>query len=554
MKFGAVPIDEAVGRVLVHSLRAGDRGFKKGTRLSADDVAQLRRAKVGQIVVATLDADDVSEDDAAQAVAAAVRGGGLKASAAFTGRCNLLAEAAGIVVVDAGAVDRLNQIDEAITLATTRPFAALESGEMAATVKIIPFAVPRATLDRALAVLRESGPIVRVAPYRVRKAGFVYTTVAGLKDSVIEKTVFAIRARLARVGATLVHERSCPHREEAIAGAVTAALDAGAEIVLVFGASATTDRRDVVPAGIVAAGGTVEHVGMPVDPGNLLVLARHGTVPVIGVPGCARSPKENGFDWVLGRLAAGIAVTPTDIMKMGAGGLLNEIAARPLPREQATGSGRERKSPAATPAVGALILAAGRSVRMGEKNKLLAELDGKPMIAGVVDAALASGARPVLAVTGHEAARVQAALAGRAVTFVHNPDYREGLSTSLRAGLAALPADCAGVIVCLGDMPRIKPQHLEKLIAAFDPTEGRSICVPTFAGKRGNPVLWGRGLFAEMAALQGDVGAKALIVRNEEQVAEIPMSDDAILVDIDSPAELDAEKSGSRTSSATNRL
>jgi molybdenum cofactor cytidylyltransferase len=312
-------------------------------------------------------------------------------------------------------------------------------------------------------------------------------------------------------------------------------IDDGHDLVLIAGASAIVDRRDVVPAAIARAGGGIDHFGMPVDPGNLLLLAHHGTVPVLGLPGCARSPKYNGWDMVLERLAADIPVAATDIMAMGAGGLLKEMVNRPQPRQ-----GRPDLSSAAAPRVAAIVLAAGQSRRMGAINKLLAGIDGVPMVARVVDAALASHADPVVVVTGHEADRIRAALDGRPVVFADNRDFADGLSTSLRAGLATLPDDVTAALVCLGDMPALKAGQLDRLIAAYDPVEGRAICVPTHLGKRGNPVLWDRRFFADMAGLSGDVGARHLIGANTELVVEVEMDDDAVLIDIDSPAALTA--------------
>jgi molybdenum cofactor cytidylyltransferase len=257
---------------------------------------------------------------------------------------------------------------------------------------------------------------------------------------------------------------------------------------------------------------------------------------VLGLPGCVRSPKVNGFDWVLQRLVADLPVTATDIMRMGAGGLLKEIPTRPQPR---AGSGTAAvAAPPPTSRIAAVVLAAGRSSRMGTANKLLADVDGVPMVRRAVDAALASTARPVIVVTGNEQGRVQAALRGCKVTFIHNPAFAEGMSTSLRAGLAALPDPIAGVLICLGDMPLVTPAVLDRLIAAFNPDEGRAICVPTWNGKRGNPVLWDRRFFAEMADLAGDVGAKHLIGEHAELVAEVPMPDDAVVTDIDTPEAL----------------
>jgi molybdenum cofactor cytidylyltransferase len=232
-------------------------------------------------------------------------------------------------------------------------------------------------------------------------------------------------------------------------------------------------------------------------------------------------------------LIADLPVTPADIMAMGAGGLLKEIPSRPQPR-----AGSESPRAIATPRIAALVMAAGRSSRMGVANKLLAEVDGVPMVRRAVEAALAASARPVVVVTGHEQGKVQAALRGCKVAFAHNPDYAAGMSTSLKRGFAALPEDIDGAVVCLADMPRVAAGVLDRLIAAFNPLEGRAICVPVWRGKRGNPVLWARRFFAEMGELEGDVGAKHLIGEHADLVAEVQMPDDAVLTDIDTPEAL----------------
>jgi molybdenum cofactor cytidylyltransferase len=318
-------------------------------------------------------------------------------------------------------------------------------------------------------------------------------------------------------------------------------------ILLIHGASAIVDRRDVIPAAVVSAGGRINHFGMPVDPGNLLLLGHVGERVVLGLPGCARSPKVNGFDWVLERLVAGLPVGPGEIMGMGSGGLLAEIPSRPLPRAEAkpAGEGKPEAKPQG-PRIGAVLLAAGRSRRMGGPNKMLADIPGSspgtgvPMVAHVARRLLASRARPIIAVLGNQAEAVEDALGKLPVERVRNPEFADGLSTSLKRGIAALPRDLDGALICLGDMPLISGRHLDRLIAAFNPLEGRAIIVPTRRGKRGNPVLWAKRFFSEMAELAGDVGAKHLIGEHAELVAEIEMDDDAILVDIDTPEALDA--------------
>src|SRR5215831_10620702 len=327
MKFGAVPVKQALGATAVHTIRQAGLVLKKGTPIGPAEASALEAAGINEVVVARLELGDVSEDVAAAEIAKAVAGEGIHVDRAFTGRANLFAHTAGILVVDKDAIDRLNRVDEAITLATLPAYKPVVAGEMIATVKIIPFAVSGAARDAVLAGVTE--PLLRVAPYRIRKVGVVSTLLPGLAGKVIDKTLKVTEERLAPTGAVVVAERRVAHEQGVLAKAIEEVLGEGAELVIVFGASAIADRRDVIPAAVEAIGGRIEHFGMPVDPGNLLLVAAARGRPVLGAPGCARSPKENGFDWVLMRLLAGLEVRREAITGMGVGGLLMEIVTRP---------------------------------------------------------------------------------------------------------------------------------------------------------------------------------------------------------------------------------
>ncbi|MBL8486658.1 MAG: nucleotidyltransferase family protein [Rhodocyclaceae bacterium] len=201
--------------------------------------------------------------------------------------------------------------------------------------------------------------------------------------------------------------------------------------------------------------------------------------------------------------------------------------------------GEAGRIPAPGPAVGALVLAAGRSTRMGDANKLLATLDGLPFVVRVAEAALAARVAQVLVVTGHEAERIEAALAGRPVSFAFNRHFAQGMATSIRCGLAALRQDLEAAVVLLGDMPRVTAGAVDRLVAAFDPADPR-IVVPVREGRRGNPVLWPRRYFREMLELTGDAGARGLIGRHADRVTAVPFETDAIFADADTPEALAA--------------
>jgi len=529
--FGRVPLADALGAVLAHTQRLPGSVLRKGSVLDAGAIEALQGAGIHDVIAARLEPGDVAEDAAAHRLAQALLTPSLTASRASTGRVNLIAAAPGLLRVDRAGLDAVNAVHEALTVGTLPDSAGVAAREMVATIKIIPFAVPDGVLAQAEDLARQR-PVLQLHPFRPLRVGLVMTSLPGMKHSILAGTAEATAARVAGLSGTMLPPLECAHAEAPIAAALRELMSQDADVLLVAGASAVVDRRDVGPAGIVAAGGEILHFGMPVDPGNLICLGRIGERPALVLPGCARSPKLNGIDWVLSRLFAGLQVDGAVIAGMGLGGLLKDAGARPLHRAKAV-------APVAVPAVApptvtGIVLAAGRSSRMAPHNKLLVlDRAGRPMVARVVDNLLSSAARPVIVVTGHRAEEVRAALAGRPVQIVHAADYADGLSASLRAGIAAVPGTASAALVCLGDMPLVTGRMIGRLIDAYDPDEGRSVVVPTYRGKIGNPVLWDRQFFPDIAGLVGDVGARPLLERHSEYVAQVELGDDAVLRDFD---------------------
>lgn len=528
MRFGPVALEAAEGAILAHAAKLADGRLAKGRLLSAEDVARLKAAGMDEVVAAVLEPGDLTEDEAAARLAAAA-GPNVEVGPPGTGRVNFFAETAGLFVPDRALVDALNRVDPGITLATLAAYAPVEAGRMVATVKIIPLAVPGASVEAALGLLTDA-PAFRVASYRPKRVALVQTELPGIKRSVLDKTRRVLETRLAASGSRIVAEERCAHDASILARTLEAL--PGSDLTVVFGASAVIDIEDVIPAAVTQAGGRVLHLGMPVDPGNLLLLADLNEQPLIGAPGCARSIKENGFDWVLNRMLCDLDVSGEEIKSMGVGGLLMEIESRPAPREASSPK----------PVVDAVILAAGRSTRMEGRHKLLAHFDGVPLIRRSVETALASRARRVHVVVGHRRDEIAGALEGLNVNLIENPAFADGLSTSLRAGFVAAleaPTRPDGLLVMLADQPLLTSVDLDRLAKAFRPEGKGSIVIATDAGKRANPVILSSSLAAEVEALRGDVGAKPLIVERSAWVREIEIGT-AAGVDVDTPDAVEA--------------
>ncbi|WP_208250329.1 molybdopterin-binding/glycosyltransferase family 2 protein [Rhizobium sp. T1470] len=532
MKFGSFSIDVAEGLVLAHAVKLAGGSLPKGHRIDAGDIVRLRGVGIEHVIAARIEPGDVGEDDAAGRLAQAVAPDHLRFSEASTGRVNVYSTVDGLFVASRSVVDRLNRVDPGITLACLNDHVPVRNGDMVATFKIIPLAVSGEKLDGACEVLRAT-PAFEVKPFVSRSVSLIATQLPSLKPAVMDKTARVLSRRLIVSGSQLVREARVAHRAEPVAEALRDASrqpDKAPKMIILFGASAVIDAEDVIPEAIRQAGGEVVQVGMPVDPGNLLVLGRIGNIPVIGAPGCARSPNENGFDWVLDRILVGEEPSALEISGMGVGGLLMEIQARPSLREP-----EARLAPADN--VLTVVLAAGKASRMGKRgpHKLLAEFDGVPLVRRSVMTAIGSRSSSVVVVTGHRKNDIEAALSGLNAVTVHNPDYASGMASSLSTGFSVEQArDADGILVMLADMPGVSSGDLDRLIAAFRRSNGQSIIRAVSRGKRGNPVIMPKSLFDEVMRLEGDVGARHIIETSGVPVVDIDIGDSAHL-DVDTP-------------------
>jgi len=318
MIFAEMPLDEAEGAILGYAMTAGALTLRKGTVLDAVSLAVLREAGIGSVLAARLEQGDIGEDEAALAVARIVASADVEIGNATTGRVNLHARKNGVFSADADRIDAINAHDARISIATLRNHVRVEAGQMIATVKIIPFAVPE-TLLRAIGL--DAEPALHVHPFNGARIGLIQSRLPSIRETVLEKTRELMEKRAVRNGGALVCEKRVAHDQEALAAAI-GEVGPACDIIVIFSASAVADEADIVPQSIRISGGEILRIGMPVDPGNLLVLGRHDGKYIVAAPGSARSARENSLDWVLDRLMAGIALSADNLSRMGVGGLV----------------------------------------------------------------------------------------------------------------------------------------------------------------------------------------------------------------------------------------
>ena len=355
MKFEPVPLSDAEGKILGHNIAGenGQRLLRKGRRLTDADLESLRILGRQSVYVAQLEDTDVDENTAARRIAEAIGGNGLTMPGAASGRANLLAGEIGILRVDA---ERLTVINEqnGVTLATLMNHTPVHARQIVGTVKIIPYAVPESTVSDAEAIARSDKPIIRVDALLWRTVGMILSGSTSVHQKLVNDFI-PLRERIERLGSSVSRTDFVALDDESDEASLAAMLKdqiaSGARMILLAGETAIMDEQDIIPRAIQRAGGHVESVGAPVDPGNLLMLAYIGDVPVVGAPGCARSRKINIVDWILPRLLVGDRLTRRDIVGLGHGGLLENVAERGLPRELKEADIDEQTNPEPAPLI-----------------------------------------------------------------------------------------------------------------------------------------------------------------------------------------------------------
>ena len=525
MNFGEVKIVNSLHSILAHTITVDGKKFSKGRIISREDQKYLIKNNIDSLICVTLTKQDVHEDNAANILAKNFNNTSIAIEKAFTGRSNILANESGLLVINEDNIRKFNEISNSITIATLNNNSKVTKGEMIATIKIIPFSVKEKSITDLKKINFKKS--LYIHPFLEKKCALLLThsNKENIKlNSISEKRV---KDRLQNLNCTLELIKTCKHDTNDITKSIKYFLNKEVDLVLILGSSAIVDINDKIPEAILNTNGKIIRFGMPVDPGNLLLLGEIKKIPIIGLPGCARSPSLNGFDWVLERVLSGNQITNTDISNMGVGGLLKTLNKR----DKKIDLGKTYK-------IANIILAAGQSKRMLKDNKLLIKINKQYMIEKIVDTALNSSADSTVVVLGHQNNVIQEIIQNKEVITTINEDYKKGLSSSLQCGISALPDDCDAAIIILADMPNIEIKVLNSIINNYNPKKNKSIIIPTFNGKKGNPILIDRKYFPDILKVKGDKGAKDIIANNKNYVLEIPQNNSSVLDDIDTKEDL----------------
>lgn len=339
MKFERRQVEKTIGTILAHNVSDlnGRRVLRKGVLISEQEIATVQDLGREFIYIAELEHGDVSEAEAARRSAELIHGEHIRVVGAATGRTNLLAEKSGVLHVDVARLNAINTLT-GVTLATLRDRSVVPERQMLASIKVIPYGLP-AGIMAAIEDISEQGPIVELIELPPKRVDMLYLGAAAILDKLEQDFRNPLEVRVRNLGSTVEGIHRLPTDVEDPVSELAAVLkklpERQIDLLIIAGETAIMDPRDIIPSAIEKAGGFVETVGAPVDPGNLLMIAYLDELPILGAPGCARSLKENVMDWVLPRLLSGERLKRSDITSLGHGGLLEDIRERPFPRSKA---------------------------------------------------------------------------------------------------------------------------------------------------------------------------------------------------------------------------
>ena len=467
MKILGLDPQESLGSVIAQTYNLPGKTISKGTFVTSEIVDYFKEGDVQNILCAVPDNGDIHEDEAANIISNAIDRSHIYIESASTGRVNFKSRSLCLVRYKRDLIKEVNLVDESIAFSIVEHNQLLAKNDLIATLKIIPFFTQKKYVDQVISILAKN-ELFKTHSLNKKEVSLIQTSFEWQKKSMFKATSNVTRNRLEALDCSLNEEKLIRHDYKVLRSEIRSSIESGIDILLISGASAITDRSDYIPKAILSEGGEIIQYGLAVDPGNLLLVGKIGKTTIIGMPGCARSPKLNGFDWVLQLLMADIPVVKEELAEMGAGGLLMEIASRPLPRALAKSVNKREKK------IMGVILAAGNSTRMGKDNKLLKNIDGAPLIRNIALEITKSDLDSCSIVLGYQSDKVADVIKDLNINLILNPLWKEGQASSLKAALNSLTSSYSDLLIMLGDLPGIKSGHINRIIEEHLSSENRS--------------------------------------------------------------------------------
>lgn len=516
---------ESQGYILFHSVFINKGRIRKGKIINANDIKLMSASGIEELYVGSMEKGEIDENSASRIIGQAILSDNFSMSPTFSGKTNITSKYDGLFEIKENNVRKLNEISSNIAISSLNNHDIVYRGDHVLSVKSISYAIKYSDVNNIVSFLSNEN-LINLKEFKPLKFGIIYSHSINEKNTLIAKTKKSIETRIRDYNSSIMFECTTNHDFNSLKESIKKLSLMDLDVVLLFLSSSVSDYNDIVPQIIIQLGGKITSFGMPVDPGNLTLSATLGKTNLIAAAGSARSDALNGLDWHLNCLHAGVVVNEKMVNSLGVGGLLKDIDFA-IKRKKISKTIMTKKAN-----IAAVVLSAGQSKRMGEKNKLLLKVNGKSIIKNYIDNITKSNISEVIVVTGHESEDIMLELKNYNLKFVFNEKYKDGLSTSLRAGIKSLGKKIDAVMICLPDMPLIGIYEINKLIEFYNPSIGNEICIATSNQQRGNPVLWDKSYFNELMNIKGDKGGRDLLSNFLDKSVEVDLGE-AVAFDID---------------------
>lgn len=532
-------LNRALGVKIFEEIRLDGMILEKGRTLNEEDIIQLKLSGIPSVFGAIMSETDLTLEAALGIIAAKLCGNNTAYAVSHGGICKIAAVQDGIFLCSDDRVAKFNRYSHNVILNTIAPYSFVTAGEVIAELQITSPVVSQDAVDKIIYSLSGNIELLSVKEQAPKKTALIYTKF--YNDAVETAHFTSVVKKLVQDFSLLqldyANEYNAVHTREEVANAVEKAVADGNEVIFIIPGVKTNDKDDIVPSALNSYVDEIVNYGIPQVDASDLVIAYKRNAKIISLPFKYDTTDSKLVDHYIKLAVINDKIYDYDFARpqnilIGERQGLTEAETEQLVSSENKSLGKDEAN------IAVVILAAGVGRRAG-RNKLLVDVNGKPLFMNAVQAAMQSKASPVFVVTGNQAAEVSEFLEDIDVNIVYNPSYNAGVKTSLNLGLKSVPSFCEGAIILPADMPNITPKFLNKMIAAFKKGQEKQVIMAAHKGIKHNPILWSKALFGVADMVPENADLRPVFMEHEDYSILVNADSSKLLLDITYPSDVE---------------
>lgn len=535
-------VNHALGIRIAEEIRFEGKVLGKGHELTEEDIIQLKLSGITKVFGAEMGENDISNETALGIIAAKICGNNTAYSIGKNGVCKIVAVKDGVFVCADDRVAKFNRLSHNLILNTIEPYAIVKSGEVIAELELTLPVIEQKMVDEIIFSLSGNIELISVAVQEKKKTALIY---AKLYNDALETEHFTnIVTKLVKDFSELQfdfqNEYNTRHTIDDVGNAVQKAVDDGNDVIFILSGQKSVDAKDVIPSALNSYVDELVNLTIPQVGASDLIIAEKRRTKIIALPynyDKIDSKLTNHFiklAIVNERLHTYDFARPQNV-------LLSAGQALPDPEKETLFTADNKKLAKGEANIAVVVLAAGIGSRAG-RNKLMLEVDEKPMFLKTVEAAVKSKASPVFVITGYNNTEVEEFLEDIDVNVIYNPSFRAGIKTSIALGIKSVPGFCDGALLLPADMPNITPEFINKMIKSFKKKEEKQVCMATWKGNKYNPIIWSKSLFGVADIVPENAHLRSVFMEHSDYTNLVEAPNDKLLLDVNFPNDIDELK------------